>query len=271
MDDFLPRIVTGIVLVMVIIGSIIFGPYSFLLLILIINLLGVREFYILFGLSLFESTFGILLSAFLFISFSLVITGLCDWRIILLNIPLTFSLFVSELYRRSEDPFKKLAFIFLALIYITIPCIFLICLAYFFPVKAIYHPYNLLGLFLIVWASDSGAYITGKLLGKHALFKRISPNKTWEGSVGGAVFAILTAILVSTFELDLTRVDWLVIAAIAIVIGTFGDFVKSLMKRSLGVKDTGKILPGHGGILDRFDSLFSSTPFVYGYLILISK
>lgn len=268
MNDFLPRILTGLVLVIIITGSIIFGPYSFLLLILIINLLGVREFYKLFELSMFENTSGLFLSAFLFISLSLVISGLCDWRLLLLNIPIAFSVFVSELYLRSEDPFKKLAFIFLAHIYITVPCIFLICLAYLFPVKAIYYPYHLLGLFLIVWASDSGAYLTGKSLGKHALFKRISPHKTWEGSIGGAAFAILTALLVSTFVLDLKKIDWLVIAVIAIVIGTFGDFVKSLMKRSLGVKDTGNILPGHGGILDRFDSLFSSAPFVYCYLIL---
>lgn len=271
MSDILPRIRTGLFLVIFIIFSIFFSPYSFILLVLIINSIGVLEFYRLFALNSFEKASGILLSSFYFITTSLIISGIFEWKIILLNIPIVFITFVAELYLLAENPFKNLAFKFLALISITTPCIFLIGIAYHFPIKESYQPFYLMGLFLIIWAGDSGAYLIGKTFGKHSLFSRVSPNKTWEGTLGGAAFAILLALIVSAFFTELNIINWITIACITYIIGTFGDLIKSLMKRSLGVKDTGKILPGHGGIIDRFDSLLSSAPFVYSYLILTSK
>ena len=253
---------------MIIISSILYSSTSFILLILITNLLGIWEFYRLFRLKIIEKIAGSVLSFLLFTTSSFIINRQFSWKIILIILPTVFCILVMELYIRTENPFKNLAFTFFAILYITIPCLFLICLAFFFPDKAVYHPFILLGLFFIVWASDTGAYILGNLFGKHALFKRISPNKTWEGSIGGAIVAMLTATIVSIYFTQLSYTRWLVIALIIIIVGTYGDFIKSLLKRSLRIKDTGTILPGHGGILDRFDSLLSSVPFVYCYLII---
>lgn len=269
MADLKPRIITGIVLVMFITVCVLFGPYSFFLLIFLVNLLGIHEFYTLFELRRFKKIAGIFLASVFLITTSLVISRLCGWKLMLLTIPAAYGIFISALYTQSENPFTETALIFLALIYITVPCLSLMCLAYVFPVKASYHAFMPLGLFMMLWAGDSGAYLTGKLSGKHALFKRISPNKTWEGAVGGAVSALLAAILISCIFKELNLISWLTMALITIVAGTFGDLVKSLMKRSRGVKDTGTILPGHGGILDRFDSLLGSAPLVYIYLITI--
>ncbi|MES2396611.1 MAG: phosphatidate cytidylyltransferase, partial [Bacteroidota bacterium] len=116
--------------------------------------------------------------------------------------------------------------------------------------------------------NDSGAYLVGSAIGKHKLFLRVSPGKTWEGSVGGAIASYGVAYLISGWYTSISRLDWMVIATILIVIGTLGDLVKSIFKRSLNVKDSGTILPGHGGILDRFDSLIMSAPFVFTYLYL---
>ena len=127
----------------------------------------------------------------------------------------------------------------------------------------------LLGFFLLIWANDSGAYIVGSLVGKNKLFERISPKKTWEGFLGGGFFALMFAWLISYFVTEISLIDWLVVALITFVFGTFGDLIESLLKRMVKVKDSGNILPGHGGILDRFDSMIIAAPMVFIYLVLV--
>ncbi|MCB0380058.1 MAG: CDP-archaeol synthase, partial [Flavobacteriales bacterium] len=124
------------------------------------------------------------------------------------------------------------------------------------------------GYFFILWSNDTGAYLSGRFFGKHKLFERISPKKTWEGSIGGAVLSVVVAYVCSMYFEQLSVTDWIVVALITVVFGSLGDLVESMLKRSLNIKDSGNILPGHGGILDRFDGLFISIPFVYAYLIL---
>jgi phosphatidate cytidylyltransferase len=131
-----------------------------------------------------------------------------------------------------------------------------------------YNPHILLGMIFMIWANDTGAYLIGSKFGKHKLFERISPGKTWEGSFGGAFFAVLIAFIISIYFKDIELMDWMIISSIVIVFGTLGDLVKSLLKRSIGVKDSGTILPGHGGILDRFDSIIMASPFVLLYIVL---
>jgi phosphatidate cytidylyltransferase len=131
-----------------------------------------------------------------------------------------------------------------------------------------YHFQIVLGYLFIVWANDTFAYLTGKTMGKHALFKRISPGKTWEGSLGGLIGSLGVAAVLSLYFSTLLINQWLIIAVIIVVTGTYGDLIKSLMKRSLNIKDSGNILPGHGGMLDRFDSLLGSAPFVFLYLMI---
>ena len=126
-----------------------------------------------------------------------------------------------------------------------------------------FHP--LLAFFIIMWTTDTMAYVCGKIFGKHKLVERISPKKTWEGFVGGALFALLSGFIISIFYHDLNTMHWIILAGIIAITGTLGDLVESMFKRSIGVKDSGKIFPGHGGILDRFDSFLLSTPFVVVY------
>jgi phosphatidate cytidylyltransferase len=132
----------------------------------------------------------------------------------------------------------------------------------------VYHSEIMVGLFIILWSADAGAYFFGKTFGKRHLFPRISPNKTWEGSLGGVVCALTASYIIYRLFRSFPLSSWLTVAGIILVFGTFGDLIKSLMKRSLLIKDTGSILPGHGGILDRFDTLLGSSPFVFAYLIL---
>ena len=129
-----------------------------------------------------------------------------------------------------------------------------------------YNPHLIIGLFLILWASDTGAYFAGMRFGKRKLFERVSPKKSWEGSVGGAALSLLFAIGIAYFVRELAPWKWMFISLITVIIGTYGDLVESLFKRSMDIKDSGRKLPGHGGFLDRFDSLLLSIPFIIIFL-----
>lgn len=268
MSNFFQRTVTGIAIVTVIIGAVMIGAYSFLVLCFLINLLGLIEFYRLFQIHQHpvRRGLGVLLSATLFITLCPYILGVVDPRVLLINLPLISIIYITELYHKSDTPFSNLAFIFLGIVYITIPIILFFSCAVGFSDK-LYHPEIILGYLFLLWANDTGAFITGSLLGKHPLFERISPKKTWEGSAGGAIFVTGVVFINNLFFTEISLAGWAVIGATVIIMGTFGDLVKSMMKRSLHVKDSGTILPGHGGILDRFDSLIGSAPFVYASLI----
>jgi phosphatidate cytidylyltransferase len=147
-------------------------------------------------------------------------------------------------------------------------------MTYFFDPVILSGPFHygvVLGFLVILWLNDTGAYFVGSLIGKHKLFERISPGKTWEGSAGGAVFALLTAWGLSFIFKQLDALQWIFLAILIVISGTLGDLVESMLKRSLGIKDSGTILPGHGGLLDRFDAVFLSAPFVFVYLAFISR
>jgi phosphatidate cytidylyltransferase len=134
-----------------------------------------------------------------------------------------------------------------------------------------YYPWILVGIFLIIWVYDSMAYLFGSLLGKHKIYESISPKKSWEGLVGGTVFALLTAYFNSLVftEMDIAR--WMGISVLVVIFGTCGDFFESKLKRECGIKDTGTILPGHGGMLDRFDTVLFTTPVIYVWLNLFGN
>ena len=133
-----------------------------------------------------------------------------------------------------------------------------------------YSPHRVWGLLWLVWTNDSFAYIIGSRIGKTKLFERISPNKTWEGTIGGAIGAIIMAWVLSLYFSDFTMVEWVSLALVAAIFGTMGDLVESMMKRSLGVKDSGSLLPGHGGMLDRFDAFIFAIPFYFIVLGILS-
>ncbi len=268
MNNFVKRTLTGIVFVAVLLGCTFWNQISFSILFFIITILGVWEFYTLSekGGNQPQKIFGTIAGAILFGSTALVCMGFFDPRILLINIPIIFIIFIFELYSKAANPFGNIAFTLLGLIYVALP----FSLLNYITTYSVSYSYQLLfGIFFIVWSSDSGAYLAGSAFGKHKLFLRVSPGKTWEGSIGGAIASYFVAYLISSWFTSISMIDWMVLATIIVIIGTLGDLVKSLLKRSVNVKDSGNILPGHGGILDRFDSLIMATPFVFIYLYLI--
>lgn len=224
--------------------------------------------------SLPQKITGIIAGALLFIFNALVSNDALDTRFKTLMLPGTlffallfvFLIFIFELFRKKENPFGNIAFTVLGIIYVAIPFSLLNYIVIF---DGTYSYQILFGVFFLIWSNDSGAYIVGSLTGKHKLFPRISPGKSWEGSVGGALICYGIVFIISGWYTSISFSNWMVIATILIVIGSLGDLVKSLFKRSVNVKDSGTLLPGHGGILDRFDSLIMSIPFIFTYLYII--
>lgn len=180
-----------------------------------------------------------------------------------LLLPLFFIWMLVELYRKKEQPLLNLAVSFFGLIYVGIPFLIAIFIQINFPTS---FPL-LVGMFVIIWTNDTFAYLTGRFFGKTKLIERISPNKTWEGTVGGAVFAIAMSIGLSLLFDPSNLAFWIISALIIIPCAIFGDLIESLFKRSLNLKDSGNIMPGHGGILDRFDAALFALPFYFAWLI----
>ena len=184
-------------------------------------------------------------------------------------IPLFVGLFTHELFSKSTSPFQNIGGVLTSFMYIVLP-FSLICSAVFtYPNQGSFTPNIVAGILFLTWANDSFAYIIGSKIGKTPLFPRISPKKTWEGTIGGIVCCIITAAIISHFFKQLTLVNWLVIGGIVGVFGTLGDLIESQLKRSVGVKDSGNFMPGHGGFLDRFDAFLFCIPIVYFYLNLL--
>ena len=184
-------------------------------------------------------------------------------------------LLVSELYLKAKDPISNWAYTMMAQLYIALPFSLLNVLAFQFTNCDL--PWLLpLSVFIFLWVNDSGAYCCGSLLGRHKLFPRVSPGKSWEGSIGGAVFVLAAAWFISFYTqshgivTNLTVLQWMVMGLVVVVFGTWGDLIESLFKRTLGIKDSGNILPGHGGMLDRFDSSLLAIPAVVVYLFTLA-
>ena len=261
------RLATGLPLVIIISGALLSGPMPAVVLLLCINALGMHEYLRLMKPGGFSpSIINTHLAGIAIIAASwIAIVHNSGSAMPLLSLLLAPALLIAELFRKRKTPFENVALTLLGIVWISLPLGLFIRLGYMAGEKS-YHPSLLLGYFVILWLGDGGAYLVGKLAGRHKLFYRISPNKTWEGSAGGFFFALLAGFmnfrLLHVLELE----EWLILSIIINITGSFGDLIKSMLKRSVGVKDTGTILPGHGGILDRFDSLLGSVPFSFVYL-----
>ena len=188
-------------------------------------------------------------------------------------------LMVAELYLKHEDPINDWAYTMMTQLYIALPFSLLNALAFHLTPESevIYDPVLPLCMFVFLWINDAGAYICGSLLGKHKLFPRISPGKSWEGSIGGGILVMLVAYFIpsmldhfSLLTLNFSPLQWSGLGLVIVVFGTWGDLIESLFKRTLGIKDSGNVLPGHGGMLDRFDSSLLAIPaaVVYIYTLL---
>ncbi len=185
-------------------------------------------------------------------------------------------LMVSELFLMEKNPVHDWAYTMLSQMYIALPFSTINVLAFQeTPNGAAYNYLLPLSVFIFLWVNDTGAYCTGSLFGRHKLFPRVSPGKSWEGSIGGGVFVIIAAIVIGLLSGNgsnaLSIGVWIGLGLVVVVFGTLGDLVESLFKRTLGVKDSGNILPGHGGMLDRFDSSLMAIPasVVYFYTLSI--
>ncbi len=270
MKALITRTITGLLFISVLIFGILFHPITFSLLFLVIGILALLEFYRLarrFKASS-QVVYGALLGVYIFLSAFLWYYLKVGMYLSLLIFPLFIFVFIWELYRNKKRPIVNIASTFLGLLYISIPLALLNHIAYF---EGHYQGKLVLGIFILMWASDTGAYVFGVSFGRKRLFERISPKKSWEGFFGGFVTALIGAYILTQFYGVFEGVEWYVIAMLMVVFGTLGDLVESLFKRSLNLKDSGNILPGHGGILDRFDSILLAIPVIFTYLYFFVK
>lgn len=278
MNNFFRRTLTGAWIVIFVMGGFWLHPISFFLTGLVILAGTQYEYYLMIRNTGARPQMipGILTGITAYVIATLIASGVIPRNSFLVLIPMMLVIIVAELYRKQEKPFDSLAHTFFSVLYTAIPFSM-------FPFAAFsrtglssllhhesiaFSPGIIVGFFLLIWANDTGAYLTGVTLGRHKLMERISPKKSWEGFFGGVITAVLAAWLLSGWLGGMDTFRWVIVAVIVSIAGTYGDLVESMLKRSLGVKDSGTIMPGHGGFLDRFDSAIISFPLVYLYISL---
>ncbi len=269
MSNFVLRTISGILFVASLVGALIIGEIPFLIVIGGILILAMYEFYSLSVKARIKPQFslGILIGFAIFIGTYLYATGHIEAIYLLGFTPLITSVFIFELYRKHKRPFHNIAYTLLGVFYIAIPLSLFNLIT--FKAETLQHSYSheiLLCYFILIWANDTGAYLFGVSIGRHKIFPRISPKKSWEGFVGGLIFTTIVAWIISLNYSNITFAHWIAIGLLSAIIGVFGDLIESMFKRSIDVKDSGKFLPGHGGVLDRFDAVFLSAPIVFAYL-----
>lgn len=275
MNNMLLRALTGAVFVIVLVGGILYSPLSFVGLFALITALTVWEFSTNVNRHAGASVNRIIntvAAVYLFMAMA----GYCaDYVPSRAFIPYLLSivyLLVSELYLQKPDPLKNWAYAFASQVYVTLGFSLLSVLAFQYDALANvtrFEPVYPLSVFLFLWTSDTGAYLCGSMLHRYfpaKLFERISPNKSWVGSIGGGVLCLVVAAVLAHFFSQLSLPAWLGLGLTVCVFGTWGDLVESLFKRQLGIKDSGNVLPGHGGMLDRFDSSLLAIPAAVIYL-----
>ncbi len=293
MKNVLTRSLSGVFLIIIVIGSVWFNSLTNYLLFLFILIFGLFEFYRFAKAVDYypNEKLGIASGIIIYTLSYLVASNIFPVNSLSLIIPLLIFISISEMYRQKKHPINNISITIMGLVYVVLP----LSLIHFLVLSTqsnldidsndiinripslkanfqtiYYHSFIIIGYFIIQWVSDTGAFIFGISFGKHRLFERISPKKSWEGAIGGFIATIGAAFLNSYLFPELALQKWIVISLIITLFGIFGDLIESLFKRSVNVKDSGKIMPGHGGILDRFDSTLIALPMVYFYLQIIN-
>ena len=277
MKNLWVRTLSGVVLAAVVLGAVIWSQWSFGLLLAALLAVGMSEFYTLAekqgskpqrvvglvtGLVLFALNFA-------FISDDIEILGsarqtfACGLAFLLLLLP---AMFICELYRRHGNPAANIGTTLMGVVYVAMP-LSVMC---YIPMIGgdSWNPWVMLFYIFIIWGNDVFAYLVGMSIGRHRLFERLSPKKSWEGFFGGIVGAVAMG-LVAARVLDGGYAAWAGLALVAAVSGVLGDLVESMFKRAADVKDSGSLIPGHGGVLDRFDAMLLSAPFVFVYMLFV--
>ncbi|MFN7118805.1 MAG: phosphatidate cytidylyltransferase [Saprospiraceae bacterium] len=266
------RVITAVFFVIAMLGSVYLSPYTFVLLFGIITAGCLREFYHLSMLSgKLRQVLSIALGTTPFIMVALFQLTSLDANantliiILLLFLPVIFMFFLFEMFTLSAKPFHNVAAAILGIVYIGVPFTLLEWIALHYG----YRPNLVCGLLLLTWTNDTAAYIIGSQIGKRPLFPRISPKKTWEGTLGGIGVTLLVGFAIGFLFDEIRPVDWIMLSIIIGVFGSLGDLIESMLKRGVQIKDSGNLLPGHGGLLDRFDGFIFMLPYATVYLLLI--
>jgi len=265
MNNFVKRTLSGFLFVVILVGSILLSKFSFAAVFALICGLAVREFHQLSnkqtGVSV-SSSIGFLGGVLLFLSSFVYASGIWHYPVFSIYGLYVVLVLVSELYKQKPNALHNWAYFIMGQVYVALPFSLLSFILFIND----WQPLVLLSVFVTIWVNDTGAYLVGVTLGKHKLFERISPKKSWEGFIGGALFALLSGYTFSLFIPQISLIQWLIFSEIVVVFGTLGDLIESLMKRTVDIKDSGNLIPGHGGLLDRFDSMLLAAPVVFIYL-----
>jgi phosphatidate cytidylyltransferase len=264
------RVFTAIIGAFIIIAGTAYSMWTYFAIFLVLSVLTQWEFYKLARMDdkLPLVVWGTFIGQIFFILTFLIEANILELKYMLLLFPLLASVFMIKLYKKDDgEPFTNIAYTFLGVIYVAIPFALLNVIAF---ANGSYSHEIVVGIMFILWASDTGAYFSGILLGKKKLFERVSPKKTWEGSIGGGLLALIMAYVLSRFFHDLNTIQWIVASALIVITGIYGDLIESVFKRTIEIKDSGKSLPGHGGFLDRFDSLLLAAPFIVIFIKIFS-
>lgn len=264
MNNFTKRLLSGIVYTGVVTAAILLSQRAADILFLVLALMAVREFHMLNGTPVKVMHWSLIATIPLFLT---QCTNCPNVWYVLLGIVL-FGSFIAELFRKADVPMENWGKNIVPLVMIAIP--FALMSKMLRMGDWATQRWVVFATYVFIWANDTGAYCVGSLIGKHKMFPRVSPGKTWEGLVGGFIFSLAASALFATYIQEYAVWQWILIALCCSVFGTIGDLMESLMKRTFGIKDSGKFLPGHGGVLDRFDSILLASTAVWLLLMLFS-
>ena len=266
--NFGQRALSALIAMPIVVTAIYWSRWSYFLLFLLVVALAMLEFYRLVGLGgISPNKFlgiggGILTYVLVFMYTSGYLPGTCLYILC----PMMVLIYAMELYKHGTTPFTNIAYTLLGIVYVGIPFALLHIISF---AKGAYSHEIVLSILLILWANDTGAYLVGSSIGNHRLFRRISPHKSWEGTLGGAALALVVSCTIANYFSNIGLETWLGIGSIIVVAGTYGDLVESMLKRSLNIKDSGEAIPGHGGFLDRFDSFLLAIPCIVAFIKLL--